>query len=202
MDWIPDNWIEILGALIGFVYIFFEIKASKWMWPIGLITSLFYIVVYFDSKFYADMSLQFYYIFISIYGWYWWINGGKISGKEELPISRINPKQSIYLSIVFVFLLVITYYILKYFTDSPLPFGDAFTTALSIIATWMLAQKIIEQWLLWVVIDLVSVGLYLYKDLYPTSILFLVYSVLAVLGYYQWQKSIKLQSKPIPINSL
>jgi len=188
MNWI-QNWIEIVGALAGFVYIFFEIKVSKWMWPIGLLTSVFYVIVFFDSKFYADMSLQFYYIAISIVGWYWWLKGGKEG--RELPISNLTKNLFYYLLLASLLIFGIIAYILVNYTDSPLPYWDALTTALSIVATWMLARKIIEQWLFWVLIDIISMILYLYKGLYPTSILFLIYSILAVVGYFQWKKEVK-----------
>jgi nicotinamide mononucleotide transporter len=81
-------------------------------------------------------------------------------------------------------------FILIYFTDSPLPVWDAFTTAGSIVATWMLANKILENWLFWIIIDLISMGLYIYKGLYPTVVLFFVYSVMAVFGYIQWKESL------------
>ncbi len=193
MNWIIQNWIEIVGALAGFIYVFFEIKAHRWMWPIGLLTSAFYIVVFFDSKFYADMSLQFYYIVISIIGWYWWIKGG--AKGEELPISRISKQLISKLALASLIIFGIISYILINFTDSPLPYWDSITTSLSIVATWMLARKIIEQWLLWIFIDLVSMILYIYKGLYPTSVLFLIYSILAIIGYLQWSKTIKNVSK-------
>ena len=191
MNWIVQNWIEILGALAGFVYIFFEIKVSKWMWPIGLLTSVFYVVVFFDSKFYADMSLQFYYIVISIIGWYWWLKGG--NNGVELSINKLTNQLLIKILIVSIFVFLAISYILVNYTDSPLPYWDALTTSLSIVATWMLARKIIEQWLFWIVIDLVSMVLYLYKGLYPTSVLFLIYSILAVYGYVKWKKLIILE---------
>ena len=190
MNWIIQNWIEIVGALAGFVYIFFEIKVSKWMWPIGLLTSVFYVLVFFDSKFYADMSLQFYYIIISIIGWYWWIKGE--DNGVELPISKLTIQLLIKILILSVFIFLVISYILANYTDSSLPYWDALTTSLSIVATWMLARKILEQWLFWIVIDLISMVLYIYKGLYPTSILFLIYSILAVYGYYKWKRSIVL----------
>lgn len=185
MDWIIDNWIEITGSIAGFIYIFFEINASKWMWPVGLFTAIFYVAVFFSSKFYADMSLQFYYIGVSIYGWYWWINKGK-KGKT-LEISRLSKTLFYKLVLASVLIFILIAFILTNYTDSPLPYWDAMTTALSIVATWMLARKIIEQWWLWVFIDFVSMGLYLYKGLYPTSILFVVYTALAIVGYYKWK---------------
>ena len=191
MDWIIQNWIEIVGALAGFIYIFFEIKASKWMWPIGIVTSVFYVYIFFTSKFYADMSLQFYYILISILGWYWWLFGGK-KGKE-LKISTLNFKLFIKLAIASIAIFAFYSYILTNFTDSPLPYWDSLTTALSIVATWMLARKIIEQWLLWIFVNFVSIILYMYKGLYPTVGLFFVYFSLAIVGYFKWKKLLKLE---------
>lgn len=186
MDWILDNWIEITGSIAGFIYIFFEIKASKWMWPVGLLTAVFYVLVFYTSKFYADMSLQFYYIGVSIYGWYWWIYKGK-KGKT-LEVSRLSKTLFYKLILASLLIFILIAYVLTNYTDSPLPYWDALTTALSIVATWMLARKIIEQWWLWVFIDFVSMGLYLYKGLYPTSILFVIYTALAIVGYYKWKK--------------
>lgn len=156
------------------------------MWPIGLITAIFYVSVFYSSRFYADMSLQFYYIIISIIGWYWWVKGSE--AHQELKISKLSKSLALKLAIASIFIFAFIAFILINYTDSPLPYWDSLTTALSIIATWMLARKIIEQWLLWVFIDLVSMFLYIYKGLYPTSILFFIYTILAIVGYLQWQK--------------
>ena len=98
MTWVIDNYLEIIGTISGLIYLYFEIKQKVWLWPLGLITSSIYAVVFFESKFYADMSLQFYYIGISIYGWYWWMHGGESDGDKELSVSRINAKLAIVLS--------------------------------------------------------------------------------------------------------
>lgn len=190
VNWIISNWLEITGAVIGFIYIYFSIKQNIWTWPLGLATSFLYIFVFFFSKFYADMSLQFYYVVISIYGWYSWRNGDhqKIT---QLQVSRTSLRLWVKLFLVNWLLFVLIATILVRFTDSPLPYWDAFTTALSIVATWMLARKKIEHWLIWIVVDAVSMGLYIYKGLFATTILFLVYTVMAGVGYYSWLKSIK-----------
>ncbi len=194
VDWITEHWLEVFGALSGFIYIFFEIKANKWMWPIGLVTSLVYVFVFFNAKFYADMSLQFYYIFISIYGWYWWLKGEQNTDNKEYQILNVSLKKSLALSLFFLLSFALIYYVLVNYTDSPLPFGDTLTTALSIVATWMLARKIIEHWFLWIVINLIAMGLYIYKGLYPTSVLYLVYAIFAVIGYFEWRKIKKQQN--------
>ncbi|MEE4214349.1 MAG: nicotinamide riboside transporter PnuC [Bacteroidales bacterium] len=190
MDWLSNHYIEVFGALTGILYVILEIRQSIWLWPLGIITSSVYIWVFFTSKFYADMGLQTYYVFISIYGWYWWMKGGeKKYDREALPVTGISMKLATILAAVFIILFALIYFILVRYTDSPLPLGDAFTTALSIVATWMLARKIIEHWILWLVADLVSMALYIYKGLYPTVVLFAVYTVMAVIGYNEWRKT-------------
>lgn len=191
-SWIWANKIEVLGAILGLLYIFFSIRQHIFTWPTGLFTSLLYTVVFFQSGFYADMGLQVYYVAISIYGWYYWLKGDKNEDqKQQVPVISM-PRQLILKSIlataaIYVFLL----FILIRYTDSTVPIMDSLTTALSITATWMLAKKYIEHWLIWIFVDLVSTGLYIYKELWPTVILFLVYTIMAVLGYFEWKKTLK-----------
>jgi nicotinamide mononucleotide transporter len=192
MTWIVDNYLELIGTVSGLIYLYLEIKQKVWLWPLGLVTSAVYAVVFFETKFYADMSLQFYYIGISIYGWYWWLHGGESKGDQELPVSRINMKLAVILLGITLLLFYLMAMVLRDYTDSPVPYGDAFTTALSITATWMLARKIIEHWWIWVIVNTVSLGLYIYKGLYPTSVLFFFYATMSVVGYYQWKKTLKV----------
>ena len=190
-EWLSGNYIEVLGAILGILYIFLSIRQSILTWPTGLLTSVLYIYVFFQAKFYADMALQFYYVFISIYGWYYWIKGGQKVKKKEAPVTRINKKTFLILIPATVLIYLIILYILTHYTDSPVPFMDSLTTALSIVATWMLARKIIEHWLIWIFVDAVSTGLYIYKELWATSVLFTVYTVMAVIGYLEWKKGLK-----------
>lgn len=190
-DWAIRNWVELLGTIFGIAYVFLSIKQNILTWLLGLLTSILYIYVFFVTKFYADMALQGYYVWVSIYGWYLWTKGKQTeSGRRGLSVIRLNKKLMLVLLIISVFLWVVIYFILKHFTDSPVPVGDAFTTALSIVATWMLARKIIEHWLIWVVVDFVSLVLYIYKGLYPTSLMFVVYTLAAIWGFYEWRKDL------------
>ncbi|MCL3780247.1 nicotinamide riboside transporter PnuC [Prolixibacteraceae bacterium JC049] len=191
IDWIINNYIELFGAITGLAFLYFEIKEKIWLWPLGILTSLFYIYIFFVAKFYADMGLQFYYLFIGIYGWYTWSKGTE--DKPELPVVRINQKQIGLLALIGFALFFVLSFVLSNYTDSPLPYWDAFTTSLSIIATWMLTRKILEQWLVWIVVNFISLGLYIYKDLYATSVLFLAYGVLSFVGYYKWKKNVKVK---------
>jgi nicotinamide mononucleotide transporter len=195
--WMWENKIELSGALLGLLYIFFSIKQHIFTWPTGLFTSLLYIVVFFQSGFYADMGLQVYYVAISIYGWYYWLKGGRknsIGHRKKLPPGKTPKKLLINLLLATIIIYAGILFILLKFTDSTVPYMDSLTTALSITATWMLAKKYIEHWLIWIFVDLFSAGLYIYKDLWPTVILFLIYSFMAVLGYIEWKKDIKAQN--------
>jgi nicotinamide mononucleotide transporter len=194
LEWLAGNKIEILGAILGILYIFFSIRQNIFTWPTGLLTSALYIFVFFQSKFYADMGLQVYYVGISIYGWYYWAKGKKPENTETVPVKRTRKILWIKMGVVAALLYGAILFILLNFTDSPVPFMDTLTTALSIVATWMLARKYIEHWLIWIVVDVISVGLYIYKDLWPTVILFVVYTIMAVLGYIEWKKDLKTQS--------
>ncbi len=191
IGWLSENYIEILGAILGFLYIIFSIRQNILTWLTGLVTSALYIYVFFVAKFYADMALQVYYVFISIYGWYHWVKGASDGAKTSLPVSRLKLKTGLVLAVASVVLYVLIFFILKNYTDSPVPQGDALTTALSIVATWMLARKIVEHWLIWIFVDALSMGLYIYKSLWPTVVLFFVYTVMACIGYIQWKKEIQ-----------
>jgi nicotinamide mononucleotide transporter len=189
LDWLILNWVEILGAALGIGYVFLSVKQNILTWALGLATSLLYIYVFFVSKFYADMSLQFYYVWISIYGWIIWAKGKQTShGREKLQVTHVSSRLILNIMIISILLWIGIFFVLKYFTDSPVPLGDAFTTAFSIVATWMLARKILEHWLIWIIVDIVSIGLYIYKGLFPTTILFVVYTLVAFWGYSEWRK--------------
>lgn len=188
IDWIQTHYIEIIGAITGLVFLYLEIKQNIWLWPVGIITSALYIYIFFATKFYADMSLQFYYLAVSVYGWWHWLYGGRGGKSGGLPIVRLKSGLAMVLLAITVAIFVLLVYVLINFTDSPVPYGDAFTTALSITATWMLARKILEMWWLWMLVNAVSLGLYIYKGLYPTSVLFFFYFTMSIVGYLQWKK--------------
>lgn len=190
IEYITTNAIELIGAVLSFIYLYLSVKQKSSLWIFGFLCSLFYIVVFFRSKFYADMSLQFYYLVVSVYGWISWNSGKQKSGKE-LPVKRTPIFQAIILLMVATVIYFIYYLILINFTDSPLPKADSFTTALSIVATWMLARKMIEHWFLWIIVDGMSAVLYFYKELYPTAILFIIYTIMAIVGYIEWRKTLK-----------
>lgn len=191
LKWLSGNYIELLGAILGFAYILFSIRQSIWTWPVGLLTSVLYVWVFLTTKLYADMGLQIYYVAVSIYGWYEWVKGKSSGTNEKLPISRLTLRMGLILSLVTLSVLLLMWYVLKNFTDSTVPFADSLATSLSIVATWMLARKILEHWLVWIFVDAFSIGLFWYKGLYPTVILFVIYTIMAVVGFIEWNKEWK-----------
>jgi len=190
-SWFSEHYIEVLGCVTGLIYLYFSIKQIIWLWPLGILTSFFYIFVFFNEKFYAGMVLQVYYFFISIYGWYYWLKGEKEESKDLGNVKITSLKEWFIFLLVTLLLTVIIGYVLDNYTDSPLPYWDAFTSSGSIIATWMLARKYLENWLFWIIVDFFSMGTYFYKGLYPTVLLFFVYTSLAFIGYITWKKHLK-----------
>jgi nicotinamide mononucleotide transporter len=204
-DWLSNNYIEIFGAVTGILYVIFEIRQNLWLWPVGIITSAVYIWVFFTGKLYADMSLQGYYLVISLLGWYWWMKGKRAGGREgerdqgdvssssepkRLQVTRLTLKTGIVLAVVFSMLYFIMWFALDRLTDSPVPEWDSFITSLSIIATWMLARKIYEHWFLWIVVNIAASILFFTRALYPTVILYIVYCAMSFVGLIEWKKSL------------
>ena len=182
-------WLELTGTLVGLIYLWLEFRASVWLWAANIVMPLIYIFVYYDSGFYADMGINVYYLVASLYGWIMW-RRGRDNGKE-LPISHTPRREIVLMGSIFAVLMLGIWLILINFTDSTVPLGDTFTTALSVVALYMLAKKYVEQGLVWIVVDVVCAALYIYKGLYPTAILYLLYSVVAWFGYRRWLKMMK-----------
>ncbi|MEG2612057.1 MAG: nicotinamide riboside transporter PnuC [Alistipes sp.] len=187
--------LEIIGTLIGLFYLYFEYKASIWLWATSIVMPAIYIFVYYDAGFYADMGINVYYLLASGYGWAMWVHKtrGNNQPTTERRISSMPAARWLPLGAISLLFFGVIAFILIQFTDSTVPYGDSFTTALSIVGLWMLAQKYVEQWLVWVAVDVVCAGLYFYKELYPTAILYALYTVVAVFGYFKWVRMMELE---------
>jgi len=191
IDWFFRNWVEVAGALTGLVAIYFQIKEKVIFWPVSLVNVILYIFVYFSARLYAEVSLQLYYLVVSIYGWYLWQNGGLKGSKKELPVTSCSRILLIKLGVAFVLLSIFMAFLLHNYTNTDVPVIDALVTSLSFIATWLLAKKKIENWIVWIFVDASCVGVYIYKELYATIVLFAVLTVLAFIGYNQWKKHLQ-----------
>jgi nicotinamide mononucleotide transporter len=202
------NYLEIIGTLVGLVYLWLEYKASIHLWIVGIIMPAIYIFVYYKAGLYADFGINIYYLLAAVYGYIGWKYGfGKETESEEkngkktseLPITRMPLKVYFPSILVFAVSFWAIAYILIHFTNSNVPWWDSFITALSILGMWMLARKYVEQWLLWIVVDAVSCALYIYKDLYFTSGLYGLYTIIAIFGYYKWLNIMKTDAKQVDV---
>lgn len=190
---------EILGFLVGILYLWWEYKADPKVWIASVIMPMISMWIYYSKGLYADFAINIYYLIIAVYGFITWTGKSirkrgrvkkdspeKEKEKNTVPITRTPLKVWIGASIVALILWVGIWWMLVSFTDSTVPVADSFTTALSIVGLWMLARKYVEQWLVWLIVDLVCCGLYYYKGLVFYSILYGIYSIIAVVGYRNW----------------
>ncbi len=190
VGWFLNNYDEVAGTIIALAYLYFSIKQNIWLWPLGFISSAIYAFVFFRAKIYAGMGLQIYFVLISIYGWYIWWKGNNSNNVADSVKSLIyNYKLILLLSLSAIVIFIFLSQILIN-TDSEVPYFDAFIAALSIVATWMLAKKYIEHWLVWMIADPVSVGICMFQGLYFTVFLYTVYTLMAIYGYKSWKKDL------------
>lgn len=187
MDW--SLVLQIVGTTLGFLYLWLEYKANIWLWVVGALMPMVHGVLYLQSGIYADAAMQLYYVLAGLYGLYVWKRGS--SAKKEMAITHTPVGWVLPLVLVYVVLNIALYFLLTEFTDSQVPLFDSISTALSIVAMWMLSRKLVEQWLVWLVVDAISVGLYFYKGIPITGCLYLVYCVLAVVGYMRWMREVR-----------
>lgn len=185
------NWnlaLEILGTIVGLIYLYYEYKAHRLLWVMGIIMPAISLGVYYNAGLYADMGINIYYIIAGIYGYIVWTFKNHRKREVELPITHMPHTRYWIIPASTLTLWAFIYYILTTFTDSTVPLFDALSTALSVVAMWMLARKYIEQWWVWIVVDAISVGLYIYKGIFFYAALYALYIVIAIWGYFNWKK--------------
>ena len=184
--------LEIIGTITGIVYLWLEYRASIYLWFAGIIMPAIYLFVYYDAGLYADFGINIYYLVVALYGWFAWKTGFTLSGRrkkpEELTITRTPRRTWIKTVAAYIIAQLSIAWLLINCTDSTVPWADSFTTALSIVGMWMLARKYLEQWWVWCIVDAASSILYIYKELYFTAVLYAVYAIIAIFGYYKWKK--------------
>ena len=185
--------LQIVGTLLGLLYLWLEYKANIWLWIVGAIMPVVHGVLYLNSGIYADAAMQLYYVLAGVYGLCVWMRGTK-RAERVVSIQHTLSKWIFPLVAVYLLLHILMYYVLSEFTDSRVPFFDSMSTALSIVAMWMLSRKLVEQWLVWLVVDMISVGLYLYKGIPITAMLYTLYCALAIAGYVRWRKQVLIKS--------
>jgi nicotinamide mononucleotide transporter len=185
--------LEAVAVVFGILSVWFAKKTNILVFPTGIISVLIYVYICFFAKLYADMGINVVYFVMSVYGWIMWTR--KDAHRHVLPISWCSRKDHLISALMLAgFFLVLSYFLSRY-TDSNVPVIDSLTTSIFIVGMWLMARKKIENWIYWIIGDVISIPLYFYKDLALTSIQFTVFLVLAILGYLEWRKKFMFAGK-------
>jgi len=188
------NPIEAAAVAFGIASVFLSARQNVWSWPLGIINVALYILVFRDAKLYADMGLQVVYVVLAAYGWWHWLHGG--TNRGTLRVSRVPSREVVLLAIAFLMGTAALSTLLSRTTDASLPLADSALTAASLVAQYMMTRKYVECWLVWIVADVAYVAMFIYKSLWMTAGLYLIFCVLAVVGWRQWRASLREQSAP------
>lgn len=190
--WLQEqSLLEIIGVITGILCVYLAAKNNIWNWPIAIVSVGIYIIIFLEAKLYADTGLQVYFLAMNIYGWWFWSR--KPADAPKVPVKRISKKE-ILLSLlgIGVFTAFIGFF-LYHKTDAAFPFVDSFCTACSLVAQIFLARKVVENWLIWIFVDIIYVGVYLAKGLHLTAGMYALYIYIALMGYLAWRKEFNQQ---------
>lgn len=181
------NWLEALAVLFGIVSVYLSVRQNIWSWPTAIVNVGLYVLVFREARLYADMGLQVVYAVLSVYGWYEWLHGGE--HRSRLRVSRATARLLAVLATTGAIATSGLGRLLATQTNAALPFLDAGLTSTSLVAQFLMTRKVLENWLIWIAADVVYVGMFLFKHLYLTAVLYAVFLVLAVMGWREWKRS-------------
>ena len=193
-DFLIAHWLDIVTTILGLAYILLEYRASMWMWAVGFVMQALGIVLYYQKGLYADCGMEFYYLTMTVYGFWVWSrkHGASSEGQEGSSAPSRFPRKIVLPCLLFIAVVwTAIWWLLVSFTNSTVPVADSFTTALSIVGIWALARKYLEQWFIWIAVDAVTSVLYFYKEIPFKASLYALYVVIAVLGYLKWRRMMK-----------
>jgi nicotinamide mononucleotide transporter len=179
--------LELLAVALAIAYLLLAIRASAWCWPVALASSALYVYVFGGARLYMDAVLNLFFAAMAVYGWYEWRHGGP--GHGSLPITRASARVHALALAAIAALTVASGSLLGRYTNQAWPYVDSFIAWSSVVTTWLTARKYLENWLYWILIDLIAVPVYLNRHLRVTAMLFALYVVLAVVGWRSWQRT-------------
>jgi len=205
IEFLHKNWLEIFAVVTGLLYVYLQIRQNKIMWIVGFVSSAIFVYIFFTTKIYAQSAIYGYYVLISVYGFFKWHNNDQKNTKYKVKEIKFDGPQDRFqfhpakitimtLINVSILLSVIIALILIRFTGAIIPYKDAFVAGFSIVATWMVTQKIIQHWYFWMGINIFCVYLYASQGLYFTAFMFFVYFIMSIIGLQQWKKDLHQQN--------
>jgi nicotinamide mononucleotide transporter len=183
------NQLELVAAIVGAISVWLSVRQNIWSWPTAIVNVVLYALVFYEAKLYADMGLQVIYAVLSVYGWYEWLYGG--AGRTELHVTRTSSRLGVLLGAIALVGSGLLGTLLHHETDAALPFMDAALSSTSLVAQWMMTRKLLENWAVWIAVDVLYVGMFVFKGLYLTAGLYAVFLALAVRGYVDWRRSMR-----------
>jgi nicotinamide mononucleotide transporter len=189
--WQGQSVLEVAGVISGLLCVYLAAKNIIWNWPLAIISVSIYIFIFYDSHLFADMGLQVYFLAVNIYGWYFWSK--RPSTAEKVPVTLIKRREVVLSAVAIVVFTFLLGSILYNHTIASYPYLDSFCTACSIVAQFFMARKVLQNWLLWVFVDTIYVGIYIFKDLHLTAAMYAIYIVIALIGYFDWKRDYKEQ---------
>jgi len=181
------QWFEWIGSIAGAISVYLSARENIWSWPTAIVNVVLYAIVFSQSGLYSDMGLQVVYLVLSVYGWYEWLYGG--AQRTTLRVSRASPREWLLASTIGVVFWFVLGWNTSRLQGVSYPYIDAGLATLSLVAQWMMTRKKLENWILWIVADIVYVPMYVLKHLYVTAGLYAVFLALAVMGLVGWQRS-------------
>jgi nicotinamide mononucleotide transporter len=179
--------LELVAAVVGAISVWLSVRQNILSWPTAIVNVVLYAIVFYQAKLYADMGLQVVYAALSVYGWYEWLYGGE--GRTELHVTRTGPRLAALLALIALSGSAVLGTLLRQTTDAALPYMDSFLSSTSLVAQWMMTRKKLENWLVWIAVDVLYVGMFIFKGLHLTAGLYAVFLALAVRGYIDWRRS-------------
>jgi nicotinamide mononucleotide transporter len=188
--WLGMDWLEFTGLVSGFVCVVLLIRQNVWTFPIGLVYAFASVAVFTEQRLYADVLLSGYYVVMNGYGWYYWLYGGSRSGTNDLTVSYTPPRVAAGLGGLVAVGIASMGWFFDTQTDADLPYWDSATTVMSFAAMWMTARKYIENWIVWLVVDVIATVMYVSKGIELYAILYAVYLGMAVIGWRAWRRSL------------
>lgn len=193
------DWIEIAGFVTGAACVWLLVKRNIWNFPVGMVNYVFFGILFVQSGLYADAGLQGVYFILACLGWYWWLKGGE--DKTGVEVHEPSKAMLALCGVAVIVIAAIIQWVLHRYTDSTVAGWDALTTAMSLVAQFMLSRKWIANWWLWIAVDLIYIPLYIYKGLWLTAGLYVVFLAMCIVGLIEWQKARTDRAKAEPVAS-
>lgn len=183
----PTTWLELVAVVVALAMVGCNIREKHWGWPLAVVSSIMYFALFWRDRLYGEAGLQVFFAVIALWGWWQWLRGVQADG-AALSVRRLDSQGLLRLVLACAVLWPATGLFLRHFTDTDVPWWDAFPTALSVVGQFLLGRKFIENWAVWVLVNGVSVALFAYKGLWLTAGLYLVFIGLSVVGWRAWQR--------------